>query len=232
MFEIKKNNNGEMSLVQFECTATSTTDARMKFQSVVLPFLDYLSYLANCPVVVAMLRVKDLKNDSTTYRYVSPYRKATVNPYTNILFSELAPVYAMYREAKNSNSDFYEFLCYYKIVEGLLGTLRANVFSRARGAGITLKRTKEVLPDSEHLPNRYRAHVGKPIKAFFDEVMTPQFRNAVAHFATGDGTILNMSAPEHIDNYAEILFVCELCVRTVIQSHETLLKGFQSKDGA
>lgn len=231
MFEIKKNNLGEKSLVEFECVATNPAEARKKFQTAVLPFLDYLSYLANCSVVVAMLRVEDPKNDRISMEYVSPYRKTTVNPHIANLFLELAPVYAMYREAKNSYSDFYKFLCYYKILEGLLGTFRANVFSRARSAHIDLGRPKETVPTSPEIPSTYQAHIGKPVKAFFDGVLTPQFRNAVAHFITDDGAILNMSSPEHIDSYGEVLYVLELCVRTVIKSHETLLSKLQGSRG-
>jgi hypothetical protein len=232
MFEFKKNSKGEKSLVQFECTATSTTEARKNFCSAVLPFVDYLSYVANCPIVLATLRIDDPKNERTVIEYVSPYRQATFNAHISVLYAEMAPVYAMYREAKNSHSDFYTFLCYYKLLEGLLGTLRANVFLRARDKGVTLERTREKVPASEHIASRYQAHMGKPIKAFFDDILTPQFRNAVAHFVTDDGAILNMSASEHIDNYAEILFVSELCVREVIQSHESLLKALQAKNGA
>lgn len=232
MFEIKKNSLGEKSLVEFECVATNPAEARRKFQTAVLPFLDYLSYLADCPVVVAMLRVEDPKNDRVSIEYVSPYRKTTVNPHIANLFLELAPVYAMYREAKNSYSDFYKFLCYYKILEGLLGTLRANVFSRARAAHIDLGRPKETVPSSPDIPPPYQAHIGKPIKAFFDGVLTPQFRNAVAHFITDDGGVLNMSSPEHIDSYGEVLYVLELCVRTVIKSHETLLSKLHGGPGA
>jgi hypothetical protein len=132
-------------------------------------------------------------------------------------------------EAKNSNSDFYKFLCYYKILEGLLGILRANIFTRARAQGLTLHRPKETIPPSPDISMRFQTYAEKPIKTFFDAVMTPRFRNAVAHFVTDDGAILNMSDPDHIDNYAEILFVSELCVRTMIESHENLLKDAQSK---
>lgn len=232
MFEIKKNSFGEKSLVEFECIATTPAEAKRKFQTAVLPFLDYLSYLANCPVVVAMLRVEDPRNDRISMEYVSPYRKTTVNPHVANLFIELAPVYAMYREAKNSYSDFYKFLCYYKILEGLLGALRANVFSRARAENIDLGRPKETIPSSPDIPAPYQVHVGKSIKAFFDGVLAPQFRNAVAHFITDDGAVLNMSSPEHIDNYGEVLYVLELCVRKVIESHETLLRRLQRPHGA
>lgn len=232
MFEIRKNQLGEKSLVEFECTAISTIEARRKFKSAVLPFLDYISYLANCPIFIAALRVEDPKNDCTSLEYISPYRKATINPHVSNIFIEMAPVYAMYREAKNSHSDFYKFLCYYKILEGLLGKLRASIFIRARDQKIVLKRPKEIIQISSDISERFQIHVGKPVKSFFDVVMEPQFRNAVAHFVTDDGDVLNMSAPEHIDNYAEILLISELCVRTVIESHESLLKELQSSSGS
>ncbi len=222
-FEIKKNSLGEKSLIDFECMANSPAAATRKFQAAVLPFLDYLSYITDCPVVVAMLRVEDPKNGRVAIEYISPYRKTTVNPHIANLFLEMGPVYAMYREAKNSHSDFYKFLCYYKILEGLLGTLRANVFSHARAVHIDLGRPKETVPSSPDIPAAYRAHIGKPIKTFFDGVLTPKFRNAVAHFITDDGGVLNMSSPDHIGNYAEVLYILELCVRAVIQSHEALL---------
>jgi hypothetical protein len=230
IFEFKKNSKGETSLVQFECTATGPMEARRKFQRAVLPVLDRFSYLANCPVVVTTLTVTDPKNDHVTIEYVSPYQKVTINPHDGTIFFQMSPVYAMYREAKNSNSDFYKFLCYHKILEGLLGPLRTRVFQYARDRGTTLEGTKETVPDSEHIRGLYRTYIGKSIKVFFDEVMTPHFRKAVAHFVTDKGGILNMSAPEHIDSYAEILYMYELCVRTAIQSHESLLKDLQSKD--
>jgi hypothetical protein len=232
MFEIKKNSLGEKSMVEYECRATNPTQARRKFQAAVLPFLDYLSYVADCPVIVAMLRVEDPKNDQISMEYVSPYRKTTINPHTANLFSELAPVYAMYREAKNSYSDFYRFLCYYKILEGLLGSLRASVFSRARSAHIDLGRPKETIPTFQEIASAYQPFIGKPMKAFFDEVLTPQFRNAVAHFITDDGAVLNMSSPAHIDRYGEVLYILELSVRVAIKSHEELLSKLNASHGA
>jgi hypothetical protein len=229
MFEIRKNQFSEQSLVHFECSATGTTEARKKFQSAVLPFLDYISYLVNCPLFVATLRIEDPKNDRIALEYISPYRKTTINPHIGAFPFELAPIFAIYREAKNSHSDFYKFLCYHKILEGLLGTLRAKVFARARKQGVTLQRPKDTVPASPEIAKDFQVHVGKSVKAFFDTVMTPQFRNAVAHFITTDGALLNMSSPTHIDNYAKICFISELCVRTVIQSHDKLLKELHSK---
>lgn len=231
MFELRKNGDDELSLVEFECVATGPAEARGKFFAAVLPFLNHLSYVANCPVEVATIRVEDGKNEITHLECVIPFKRVTVNPHESRLYNDMAPVYAMYREAKASHSDFYRFLCYYKIMEGLLGSMRSQVYRLAREHNITLEASRDRVPGedvAQYIPKAYRENVGTPIKAFFDEVLTPQFRNAVAHFMTDDGGVLNMSDPSHIARYADIQFISELCCRQVIRSHEMLLAALHS----
>lgn len=223
MFEIKKNAQGEQSYVEFECEAKGVTQAKELFLNAILPFLDHQAYLANCPIFVATVRVEDPANFRTSIDYVSPYRKVVINPHVKTLHSELAPVYALYRDAKNSHSDFYTFLCYHKILDGLLGSIRAGLRARAVKKKIQLSHRRESVPNSEHISLAFQTWAGKPIKAFFDKVMTPQFRNAIAHFITKDGTVLNLSSPQQIDRYANILYVSELSVRTVLETHEVWL---------
>jgi hypothetical protein len=225
VFDLKKNEIGEISLIELACTATSTKEARAIFLKGVLPFVDHLVFLTNSPLFIASLRVEDLKNHRTALDFISPYRSATVNPHEGEAFLELGPVYAMYREAKNSTSDFYKFLCYYKILEGLLGNLRANAFTRAKASGKQPPKPKDIVPNADELPEQFKPYVGKSVKVFFDAILTPQFRNAVAHFVTDERHVLNMSDPQHIDRYAEILYICELCTRVVITSHEEILKS-------
>jgi hypothetical protein len=222
-FEFKMNKQGEHSLIEFECTATNRAEARRAFYSSVLPFLDHLAYLANSPVVIATLKIEDVKNSCFTIDYVSPYRKATVNTHEALIYEDLLPVFAMYREAINSHSNFYRFLCYYKILEGLLGSIRAKVYSAAKANSIKVTLPNERVPDGPHISAENREHVGKPIKQFFDNTLTPLFRNAVAHFITDDGSILNMSSSEHIEKFESIIFISELCVRSVIENHKILL---------
>ncbi|MHB1512888.1 methylamine utilization protein MauJ [Acidiferrobacter sp.] len=228
-FEIKKNSRGEMSFVESTCTAAGYLAARRQFLEALFLYLDHISYVANCPVFIGTVRIDDPANAITIITYEAPCRKVTVNSHISELFVEMAPVYAMYREAKNSHSDFYSFLCYYKILEGVLGHLRSDVFKTARNKRIKIKGARDVVPESVDISDRYKEYIGKRIKDFFDKVMTPKFRNAVAHFKTGDGKILNMSAPEHIDNYADIVLPCDLCVRTAIEGHEALLARLHSK---
>ena len=222
-FHIRKNDNGEMSLVEFECVSTDVASAHKQFANAVLPFLDHLSYVANSPIYVLTIRVEDPTNHRTSFNFTSPYRPAVVENHAERLFLEMKPIYSMYREARNASSGFYRFLCFYKILEGLLGKMRADARKRATAQGVELRASRELVPDSAEYSSSLRPYVGKSIKKFFDEVLTPKFRNAVAHFVTDDGTVLQMSDPDHLNQFANIMLVSELCVRTVIAAHEEML---------
>ena len=231
MMEFKKNAKGEKSLVDFECKATSLREAKNQFLDFALPFLDYQAYVANCPIFVQAIRIDDVDNQVQSIDYVSPYRAALNNQHIIEVSKDLAPIFAMYREAKNSHSDFYKFLCYHKIMDGLLGTLRTAINQRAHKLKIEFQRRRDLVPDDPEIAPIYRSHIGTPIKAFFDNVMTPQFRNAIAHFITKDGSILNLSAPSTMLKHAEIMYVSELCVRKLIESHQQLAARLAIKNG-
>jgi len=174
-----------------------------------------------------MIRVIDVAHKSIHIECTAPYRSQILLDTMSRLFEEMKPVYAMYREAKNTHSDFYKFLCCYKIMEGLLGKMRANAFARAKAAGVDVKMERDLVPDDEHLAPELRQHVGKPMKAFFDNVLTGTFRDAVAHFVTDDG-ILRTSSATDLYAYAGVALVADLCARRLIANHERLLAQVQS----
>jgi hypothetical protein len=221
-YEIKKNAVGELSLAELKCNATNAQQARMKFIEIVYPSLDHLSYSYNVAIFVTMIRVVDVKHQSTHIECVGPYRRQVLAASLTTLFGELKPVYSVYRDAKNSASDFYKFLCFYKIMEGLLGPMRASLFARAKAARIKLKINRELVPHDRDLASDLKPYSGKPLKEFFDTVLAGKFRNAVAHFKTGDG-ILFVSSPADLYAYANLAFASDLCTRVVIATHEQLL---------
>ena len=79
------------------------------------------------------------------------------------------------------------------------------------------------LADNEQLNSELKEYVGKPVKAFFDNVLTAKFRNAIAHFVTDDGSVLQVSAPAEIYIYSGLALITDLCARQLIASHELLL---------
>ena len=222
-FFMHKNATNELSFIEFECVATSIPDARNKFYSATLLFLDHLSYAANSPVFISMARIEDVPNHRISFAYTEPFRPMTIDDHANRLFIEMKPIYAMYREAKNANSDFYRFLCYFKILEGLLGKMRAELRKRAKTANVSISTPAELVPDSQHYAEILKPYIGQSIKKFYDDVLEPKFRDAIAHFQLDDRTILQMSDPEHINQYSTIMLICENCVRVVISNHEAML---------
>jgi len=223
-FDVAKNANREMALVTFDCTARDVGEAQATFANAVYPVLDHLAFMANVPVHIAALRVEDLNNNCTTLTYTAPYKPVSVGSFAQQFALDMQPVYALYREARNASSDFYRFLCYYKILEGLLGKMRAAVYQRAKTLNRTLVAARDRVPECDDYPDGLKDQTGKSIKHFLDSVLTPEFRNAMAHFATDDGTVLLMSDHAHQLRYANIMLITELCVRTVIANHETLLR--------
>jgi hypothetical protein len=220
MMDFKKNSKGEKSLISFHCSATSLADAKNRFFDFALPYLDHQAFVSNCPIFIQSIRIDDVNNQVQSIDYTSPYRDSSIQQHIVEVQKDLAPVFAMYREAKNSHSDFYKFLCYHKMMDGLLGSLRTEVKLRARKLSIELQQRRDLVPDDPAIALTYRNHVGTPIRKFFDDVLTPQFRNSIAHFITKDGSILNLSAPATMLKHAEIMYVTELCVRELIESHQ------------
>ncbi len=207
-------------MVRFECKATSPGEASDKFYQAVLPVLDHFSYATNAPLYIDTVRVTDDKNHRTTLFVVAPFKPALMESRALLLSNVLRPVYAMYREARNASSDFYRFLCFFKLLEALLSTFRARLRQEAKDKGVILPSAKDLVPDHPEIPTHLRHHIGKSIREFSDTVLTPQFRNAIAHFETSDGLILHTSDPAHMAQYANIMLITELCVREVIGRHE------------
>jgi hypothetical protein len=222
-FHARKNEAGELSYIEYECSANHWGAARFKFIDAVYPALDHWSYKYGVPIYVKVIRAYDTKNHTTHIEFTGPYRNGILEDAHNMLFVEMRPIYSMYREAKNSESDFYKFLCYFKIMEGLLGKMRAKLIKRAKSRDRGLIFGEDLVPDDEHIPQEFRSYVGKSIKAFFDKALTGKFRHAVAHFITTDDRVLHVSAPADLHSYATVSYVCDLCVRTLVTNHERLL---------
>jgi hypothetical protein len=71
MMEFRKNAKGEKSLVEFQCTSTSLSEAKAALLNFSLPFLDHLAYAMNCPIFVKTIRIEDEKNQLHSIDYVS-----------------------------------------------------------------------------------------------------------------------------------------------------------------
>lgn len=212
--ELRQNASNEFSLVHFVCEATSMEEAKRLFSEDAVPFIDFLSFTANCPIYISQHSCCDEKHGVTSIDYVSPHPVSIMQAHQSSLHKEMLPLFALFREAKNSVSNYYKFLCYYKILEGVYHHLRSQIFKEAKEKGITINRKKERLPEHGELrPSLTNC----PIKTFFDGQLTEK-RNEVAHFFLESGAILNLS--DHISEagFADLILPIELCCMEVMKT--------------
>ncbi len=222
IFRIEPNSAGNFGIAVLECNASDPLAARQRFIEAVYPAIDHWSYTYNVAIFISTIRVFDVLHKSTRITFSSPYHRHTLDDSEHKLFIEMKPIYSMYREAKNTSSDFYRFLCLYKIMEGLFGPMRDKIFIQLQAAGIVPSKNRVNVPDSPNFPVDLKPYTGKSMKRFFDDILTRKFRNAVAHLGTPIG-VLDVSSPAELDRYAGIAFATDLCTRVLINSHEQLL---------
>lgn len=79
-------------------------------------------------------------------RGITPYHAVVANGLRVLnLNAEVSAYASIYRDALNSNSHIYQFLCYYKIIEGVLKR-RKRLGTEAAKRGETFSRPGENLP--------------------------------------------------------------------------------------
>lgn len=214
------NSRRELASAHFTVDATGSAEARRRFLEAITPFMDRVSYLGNVSVHIKVIECIDSKNNIRSYDYVNPHPTVRVNPHEVRINNTLLPVYALYREAKNAESPFYRFLCYYKILEGIYNHLRPNLFKAATERGARIRTERELVPHYEELRSSHADLVGKPIKDIFDNRFTPAFRNEIAHYFLASGQILNVSHAQALEKFSYELFIVESCARVVISTQE------------
>jgi hypothetical protein len=143
-------------------------------------------------------------------------QEVILNPGRQGLFTELAPIYALYREFKNSSSAYHRLLCLFKVMEGILVVLRKKGLEEAKALGIPFSMPKERVPDHPDIAKHLRYLIGKPIKEFCDNILEKRYRDAASHFLVQENVILQVNSAEERNRFAEMAFVCDLCARVLI----------------
>jgi hypothetical protein len=226
---IYHNSGGELARVEFECETTSASEARSTFLKTFTPYVDHISFLANVPLYITQVSVRDQKHEIQVAYYLSPYQSVQVNPREGAIHNDLIPIYALYREAKNSDSPFYRFLCYFKILEGIFSVLRPKCFKVANENGKDITRIKELVPSTNYLNERFPDLVGKPIKPIFDGRFQTEFRNKVAHYLLESNIPLNVSDFNVFSSFGAELGLIEACARTAIETQAAYLSELNRK---
>ncbi|RFB80374.1 hypothetical protein DYH55_02280 [Methylovirgula sp. 4M-Z18] len=216
---VGRNANSEASIVKMRCWARSANEALDRLQLACAAFLDHWAYEATAPVYLTRLRARDLTSKSEMVRFSRPFQLTAINPSATEIPTPLRPILALYREGLGSASPIYKFLCFYKILEGYLTRLKPDLAKLFRAAELPYPVPPDRVPDHPDLDESFRAHIGQSITKFRDELLTPGFRNAVAHFEKDGLSPLVMSNPNEIVRFSTTAVAVELCARAVIEAY-------------
>lgn len=120
--EIRGHRNAANRLARMvvqDIPANSFMDAESVALSHVGPVLSMFAYHADVPMRLVQADVTQLSTGNTCMTYICPFPDMGLGGLEQSNSPYIQSLIALHREATNSNSPNYQFLCWYKILEGI-----------------------------------------------------------------------------------------------------------------
>jgi hypothetical protein len=113
------NPQGRLAKLSVETPAPSFTGAEKIAFGGASPFLSAMAFVLDVPVRLTQMDVTQMSTLNSSMTYICPYTDIVPigNDHNNVPYVQ--SLLSLYREGINSNSPNYQFLCWYKIVEGV-----------------------------------------------------------------------------------------------------------------
>lgn len=138
-FKCLPNERGFMRSIETSFSTTSFNDAEHIARSALNPYLSTLSAVLSVPLHIHQLEITEVRTKNLRVSHSVPFLEAPVTLAVGGAFrDEFLWFAALFREAMNSISPMYRFLCIFKIIEGI------RVRRTARG-----HKPVEVIPDDQ-----------------------------------------------------------------------------------
>jgi hypothetical protein len=218
----------------------SHADARQKASRALSPLLSNWSVHLDIPLNILQWETEELRTSVISRSFLTPHTEVLFAVDSTVQLSAEFRGYAgLYREALNSNSPVYRFLCLYKIIDGILDR-RRRLGAEATRLGTGFKRPEERIPseppefipwlnaifpvqkkwDEATLSDIFLPEtIGRKIKHLVDEDLH-RLRTNVAHaLAAGSGD-LTLSPDEslHIGMVCKWLPITRCIVRRMLKN--------------
>lgn len=240
-FEGHPNERGFLGKFESEpFDANGFQDAERKAYRALATSLSDWSVHLDIPLYIHQVESVELRTGNTQTSILTPAAETplAIMPTAN-LPAEFRGYASLYREALNSNSPVYQFLCLFKMIEGMLKR-RARLGSEARKAGKTISRLYEDIPDTIEkaapwlnaifpmrrdwdamaLTSIFLAEIlGKSLKHVIDKKLYP-LRVDVAHAISSQNGELTLSVDEllHTQNINQWLPLTKCIVRRMLKN--------------
>ena len=184
--EFRTNSASEISHADLKINAQDFKDAYQTAYNLVVPQLSWWSYHHDVGIGVAACHI--VEDATNSIRLIAgALGKQKIFSLASGKMLPLTPiwrtVFSSYREALNANNVFYQFLCFYKVVEAV-GKIRADRVKREKDTGRTPQTPQEIIPDTyagySLDAEAFAAYHGEKFTAVCDEFRGTA-RNAIAH---------------------------------------------------
>lgn len=231
------NEQGFLGKLTAELEADNAAAAEHDAYGAITPFLSAWAMNVDVPLHIETIQVTDLKTHVSSLRVYTPHFEMNmaggVSPSLQDDFCQYASIY---REGLNTNSAFYRFLCFYKIIESLIAK-RGREAGAKKAAGQNPRREYEVIPDtpekilallkhlypwrntwdelgiSQSFPDEVR---GKKITVIREKHFRP-LRLGIAHALLDQGEItVILDKMEYIQTVNKWLPLCRVCARWML----------------
>jgi hypothetical protein len=244
------NKEGRLAQCVVELSAPSFAEADRIAFGAVSGFFSTLAFEIDVPVRLGQLNIEQTSTQNASMTYTCPYPDVHLtaagtdlsqNPYIQSLLS-------LYREGINSNSMNYQFLCWYKVVEGINWERTKELSAEpATGKKALALQIKESLPPTKEEMRKLVADTFPLLDPAGvkderwdhlapDEVLGRRFnrvrqdrleeiRNKIAHMLTDKGGDLSLSPDTH-SHRAEVtrwISLLRLMARIMIRNEKARL---------
>jgi hypothetical protein len=234
------NDNGYLGkLIVDEIAANNFEHAETLCYEALAPFLSAWSLHLDIPVHVETIQVTDLQTHTSSLRVrTPPFEMAFAGGVSPMLTDDFCQYASLYREGMNSNSGFYRFLCFYKVVESIpLRRVRTN--EAAKRAGQQVRRFHEIIPStrdellallrdlypwrmqwdtfalSQLVPDEVQ---GKKIGWVREKYLNP-LRVGIAHALLKTGEVrITLDKLEHVQQVNKWLPLCRILARMMLRN--------------
>ncbi len=212
---LRPNAEGRLSKVSLTLRAESFSDAWGRAHFEASSFLSHVSFELDIPLRIAHTLVKETSTGHVRIGFVRQfgykglgnlYMQETSTPHLSGMPIKPEPYPALssvYREALNSESPFYQFLCFCRIVQRLTKNLRPGwrkVVADHEGGFFPSYEKRERFPKEGEEAERFPEAVwGKKFTSVYDHQLTP-LRDGIAHVFLEDGKD-QRSADRSTDEY-------------------------------
>jgi hypothetical protein len=238
-FTCRPNPRGFLGRIETDLQASSLADAERRAHGALTASLSSLSAQLDIPLHLWRVHVTETQTGAVKISVLNPFAETMVMGGTGTMSQAYRWFAGLYREALQSNNRVYEFLCLFKIAEGILER-RSRLASEAKAHGSEYVRPKERIPKepTEFIPwlngifppprlwDEMAIHsifvqnaVGRKFNALLQGELL-DLRNAVAHALSDKTGEMQVSTDEalHIEMINAWLPITKCIVRRMLKN--------------